>query len=425
MTIDIKPGKRLYGRLSVPGDKSISHRAVMLGAIARGRTVVRGILDCDDCDRTIEAFRRMGVAMAKEGDRLTVKGSGLRGLRPPAGHLRMGESGTTMRVLAGILSGQPFRAVLEADESLSKRPMKRVIEPLSLMGAGISASRGGYPPLIVEGGHLKPVDYKMRVASAQVKSAVLFAALYADGTTTVEEPRPSRDHTERMMKYFGAKLKTDGSKVSITGGKELTGRTVDIPGDISSASFFMAGAALLTGSRIHIDKVSVNPSRAGILNVMSRMGARIKVTGRVDSFEPYGDIEVVSSPTSGTVIERREIPSIIDELPVIFVLAALSRGRTVIKGAEELRVKETDRIASMVENISRMGGRISEKGGEIVIDGVERLKGARIKSFGDHRTAMSMAVAALTAQGESSIEGAECVNKSFPGFFKTLNSLKR
>lgn len=421
----IARAKRLCGSITLPGDKSISHRAVMCGSIAKGRTTVRDLLDCDDCNYTIEAFRSMGVRMTKEGDRTVISGSGLKGLKAPTKPIYVGESGTTMRVLSGILAGQPFESVLTGADSLLKRPMKRVAEPLAVMGVDVKCARGGYPPIVIKGGAVRPVDYKMDVASAQVKSAVLFAALYADGTTTVEEPVQSRDHTERMMKYFGAKIKTEKLRISVRGGKELTGRNVEVPGDISSASFFMAAATLLEGSRIRINRVSVNPSRAGILNVLSRMGAKYKITNRVDAFEPYADIEVAPAKTKGVVIDKSEIPSIIDELPVLFVLASLSEGRTVIKGAGELRVKETDRIASMEENLARMGGRVLVRSDDVVIEGVGRLKGARLKSFGDHRTAMSMAVAALAADGESVIEGEECVNKSFPGFFKVLDSLRQ
>lgn len=424
MRKDIERAKRLYGRLALPGDKSISHRAVMLGSIANGRTTVKGLLDCDDCNRTIDAFRKMGVPISREGDTAVINGVGLRGLKKPDGPLHAGESGTTMRILPGILAGQGFESVIEGDGSLLRRPMNRIVEPLSLMGVGISACPGGLPPLTIRGGSVKAVYYRMSVPSAQVKSAILFAALYAGGVTTVEELSVSRDHTERMMRHFGAKLDSGGLKVSVQGGGELDGRAFEVPGDISSAAFFMVGAILLEGSRIRIEKVGVNPTRTGILNVFSRMGARCAVVNRSDAFEPYADIEVESGRTEGTVIEKEEIPTLIDELPALFVLAALSKGKTVIKGAEELRVKETDRIASMKENLGRMGGRVDIKGSDVVIEGVDRLKAADLRSFGDHRTAMSMAIAALGAEGTSSIDDVECVNKSFPGFFKALDSVK-
>jgi 3-phosphoshikimate 1-carboxyvinyltransferase len=302
--------------------------------------------------------------------------------------------------------------------------MGRISEPLSMMGVDITAGRGGGLPLTINGGRVKPVKFRMDVASAQVKSSVLFAGLYADGTTTVEEPFRSRDHTERMMEYFGSKIKVDGRKVAVTGRKELTARSFEVPGDISSASFFIAGAAVVKGSKVRIDGVGLNPTRTGILNVISRMGAKCRVLRSVDAFEPFGDIEVEYAPTHGTVIEANEIPLLIDELPVIFVLAALSKGRTVIKGAGELRVKETNRISSMKENISAMGGRVTASKDEVAIDGVGELKGAKLMSFGDHRTAMAMTVAAMASEGASVIEGSDCVTKSFPGFFGMLERLR-
>lgn len=424
MKKEIRSAQKLYGAITLPGDKSISHRAVMLGSIAKGKTTVEGLLDCDDCNYTIEVFRKMGVGIVRDGSRTIINGAGLRGLKKPVGALYAGESGTTMRILPGILAGQSFETIIEGAESLSKRPMKRVVEPLSLMGVDISAGRGGYPPLRVKGGKVKAVKYTMKVSSAQVKSAVLFAALYGDGTTVIKEPCRSRDHTERMMKYFGAKLRVEGSEISLQGGKELTGRSLEVPGDISSAAFFMAGAILLKGSKIRIERVSINPTRAGILDVLSRMGARYRIVNRADVFEPYADIEVESSATKGVVIERSQIPALIDELPVLFVLAAFSKGKTVIRGADELRVKETDRIASMKENLCRMGARFVMNGDDIVIEGSAALKGASFKGFGDHRTVMSMAIASLAARGKSTIDDVECVSKSFPGFFKALDSIR-
>jgi 3-phosphoshikimate 1-carboxyvinyltransferase len=422
-TIKIAPARRLYGRIGMPGDKSISHRAIMLGAIARGRTVVKGLLDCDDCRRTVDAFRSMGVGISLSDGQAAISGVGLSGLKAPKAPIDAGDSGTTVRILSGLLAGQKFDSVLTGSEGLSKRPMERVIEPLSLMGVSISGRRGRLP-ITISGGDVRGIKYRMDVPSAQVKSAILFAGLYADGPTTVEEPFRSRDHTERMMEHFGARIKVEGLKTTLRGRKELTGRSLEVPGDISSASFFIAAATLVKGSKVRIDGVSLNPTRTGVLSVLSRMGAKFRVIDKVEAFEPSGDIEVEHAQTRGTVIEPREIPLMIDELPVIFVTAALSKGRTVIKGAGELRVKETDRIASMKENIAAMGGRVSVSGDEIVIDGVDRLKGARLRSFGDHRTAMSMAVAAAASDGPSVIEDPGCVSKSFPAFFRTLEGLR-
>jgi len=425
-SIKIKPIKKLSGTLQLAGDKSISHRAVMCGAIANGETRVKNLLDCDDCNYTIEAFRRMGVSIRSVKNETIITGNGLRGLKKPSvAKINVGNSGTTMRILAGILAGQDFETSLEGDTSLSNRPMMRIVEPLTQMGVDIRVSTGGYPPLKIKGGPVRPIDYKMFVPSAQVKSAILFAGLYAKGTTIVEEAFKSRDHTERMLKLFGSKIRVDGLKISVEGGVELEGKTFDIPGDISSASFFMAGAVLLNDSKVRIERVSINPTRAGILKIMSGMGANIRILNKADLFEPAGDVEVETSRTKGIIIGESEIPGIIDELPIIFVLAALSKGRTVIKGAEELRVKETDRINSMKTNLEKMGADIKITKNEIVIDGVEELKGSKnLRSFGDHRTCMAMTIAALAAKGESEIDNIGCVNKSFPGFFKYLKKLE-
>ncbi|MDP3804415.1 MAG: 3-phosphoshikimate 1-carboxyvinyltransferase [Candidatus Omnitrophota bacterium] len=421
----IEPADRLFGELRLPGDKSISHRAVMTGAIAKGETRVVGLLDCDDCSYTIRAFRDMGISIEREGDITAIKGKGLRGLREPGAPIYVGNSGTTMRLLAGILAGQKFEATLAGDESLSHRPMRRIVEPLSLMGAGIKARDGEYPPLTIKGGALRPVDYKLPIPSAQIKSAILFAGLYAKGTTRVKEVFKSRDHTERILKYFGSRLKIQGLGIALSGGRDLKGKLIEIPGDISGASFFIVGAILLKGSRLRINKIGINPTRAGILNLLSRMGARIKVLNKKDLFEPVADLEVEYSRTKGVVIEGKSIPGIIDELPIIFVLAALSKGKTIIKGISELRVKETDRINSMEENLKNMGARIRLAGDGIVIDGVGALEGAALKSYDDHRTCMALVIAALAAKGGSSIDNIECVNKSFPEFFHVLEGLKQ
>lgn len=421
----LKPAKAISGRIILPGDKSISHRALMVGSLARGMTTVRGVLDCDDCNCTIRAFKEMGVRIAKVGDSATIEGSGLRGLSAPGKDIYLGSSGTSMRLLAGILAGQDFSATLTADRYLSVRPMKRIIEPLSMMGVDIKGAAGDHPPLRIKGGKVKPIHYKMPIPSAQVKSAVLFAGLYADGTTIVEEASRARDHTERMLQYFGAEVKVSGLKVSIAGNKELSAKSFEVPGDISSASFFIAGAILLEGSKIRIEKVGINPTRAGILDVLAKMGAKVRVTNKSDLFEPVGDIEVESGDIRGISIDEGAIPGIIDELPIIFVLASLASGRTIIKGAGELKVKETDRIKSMVSNLSLMGAKIREEEGSIVIDGVDALKCSdSLKSYGDHRTCMAMAIAALAAKGESRIDDAECVSKSFPQFFEVLERLE-
>ena len=416
----IKPVRKIFGEITVPGDKSISHRALMAGSIARGVTKVTGLADSDDCRHTMNAFRAMGISISSGPGVTAIEGKGLRGLSRPHQAIDVGNSGTTMRMLPGILAGQDFEATLKGEEGIQKRPMKRVVEPLSKMGVDIKAREGEFPPLNITGGIVRPMIYKMPVASAQVKSAILLAVLYASGTTRVIEKIKSRDHTERMLKYFGADISSNSTTASVKGVKELSARSLEIPGDISSASFFIAAATILNGSKIIVKNVSVNPTRAGILNILKKMGARIKVINKKNGFEPAGDIIAEYSKTRGITINEREIPSIIDELPVIFLLAALSKGRTVIKGAEELRVKETDRINSMAQNLKRMGAIFDIKGDDIVIEGVDRLKGSRLASFQDHRTCMAMTVAALAAEGESVIEGAESVSKSFPAFFEDI-----
>lgn len=421
----IVPVNKISSEINLPGDKSISHRAVMLGAIAEGRTRIKGFLDCDDCQATVKAFRDMGVAITKENEDLFVNGRGLKGLKKPSSSIDAGESGTTMRLLAGILAGQPFAAKLVGAPTLAASPMDRIVEPLTLMGVDISATPGGKPPLVIKGGRVTAIDYELRSASAQVKSAILFAGLYADGVTTVTERFRSRDHTERMMGYFGADVKVKGNRVALKGPARLIAKPIEIPADISSASFFLAGAVLLKGSRVTVRNVSINPTRAGILDILSRMKARITIANNKETFEPVGDITAEYGVTEAITIEEKEVPSIIDELPVIFVLASLSRGKTVIRGAGELRVKETDRIRSMTDNLRRMGADIEAKGGDITISGVSSLKGASLSSFGDHRTCMAMTIAALAAKGESNIDDTACVSKSFPGFFEVLAEIKR
>ncbi len=421
--MNIKPVKKLLGEITVPGDKSISHRALMIGALARGITKVKGLSDSDDCNYTASAFKDMGIAIRKEGDITIIEGRGLHGLRKPERPLRVGNSGTTMRLLAGILAGQDFEVTLTGDEGISVRPMKRIVEPLSMMGLNIKARDGEYPPLVINGGAVKPIKYETPMPSAQIKSAILFAGLYTSGITKVIEPYKSRDHTERMLKYFGADIKMRERSVSLKGGRELSARSFAMPGDISSASFFIVGALLLKGSKIKIKNVSINPTRAGILKIIAKMGGRVKVINKKKLFEPVGDIVVEYSHTRGIIIDKDIIPAIIDELPIIFVLAALSKGKTIVKGAGELRVKETDRINSMRENLRAMGANFLIRGRDIVIEGIESLKPAFLKSFGDHRTCMAAAIAGLSAKGESQLEGAESVSKSFPGFFNTLISL--
>ncbi|MDP3790133.1 MAG: 3-phosphoshikimate 1-carboxyvinyltransferase [Candidatus Omnitrophota bacterium] len=419
----INPIKKIEGEIIVPGDKSISHRAVMLGAIASGNTSIKNFLMAEDCIATINAFKNMGVSV-DIGEIVKVGGRGLKGLKKPGTELYLGNSGTSIRLLLGILAGQDFDAVLTGDESLSSRPMKRVTAPLREMGARIEGKDdANFAPLKVHGGTLKAIAYNSPVSSAQIKSAILLAGLYAEGTTSVAEPVKSRDHTERMLKLFGADVVLDGLRVSVGESRILKGRDIDVPGDISSAAFFIIAALLLGGSRITLKHVGVNETRTGIIDILRRMGGKIEMKMLKNDWEPTADITVSSGGLHGTTITKEEIPRSIDELPAIMIAAAFAKGRTVIKGAGELRVKETDRIESMRSNLKKMGGDLLSDGDDIIIEGRDDLNGAEFSSFGDHRTAMAMAIAALRASGGSVINDIACVSTSFPEFFDILKSI--
>ncbi|MBD3380368.1 MAG: 3-phosphoshikimate 1-carboxyvinyltransferase [Candidatus Omnitrophica bacterium] len=419
--------KGLRGEITVPPDKSISHRSVMFGAIAKGKYRITNFLRGDDCMSTLNAFRALGIDIRIEGDEVIVEGKGLRGLREPQGELYLGNSGTTMRVISGILAGQSFDVTLTGDDSLSGRPMGRIIEPLKLMGAGIESMRGGgQAPLIIKGaGPLRAIDYDLPVASAQVKSCVLSAGLYARGRTSVREPFQSRDHTERILEYLGADILRQGLFTAVTGEKEMTARDILVPGDISSAAFFMVAALIVKGSEIVLRNVGINPTRTGILHVLERMGGDIEIVDRYGDVEPAGDIRVRHSGLKGTVIDEGEIPLLIDEIPVLCVAASMARGETVINGIKELKVKETDRIMTVKAGLSAMGAELLEKDNDtlVISGGKERLDPASVNSFGDHRIAMSMAVASLVSGGESDIEGTACADVSYPGFLEDLNRL--
>jgi len=454
MQVCISPVRTLRGTLSVPGDKSISHRAALLGAIAEGTTEVEGFAPGRDPGTTLEVLGRLGVRIDREGDTLRIYGVGLRGLRPPEGPLYAGNSGTLIKLISGILAGQDFCSALTGDESLSKRPM-RVVEPLRLMGADVSARDDLYPPLEIRGRFpLRPIRYALPVASATVKSAVLLAGLYAEGRTTVEEPAPSRDHTERMLEAFGARIerrwlregraeeleeelerrlrRAEGKgrpprvRVSVEGVGRLEGQRVIVPGDISSAAFFLVAGSVVPKSHLRIRGVGLNPTRRAVVDVLKRMGADIRVEEeRLVCGEPVGDLVVRGSELKGTRIAGAVIPNLIDELPVLAVAAACARGETVIRDASELRAKETDRIRAVVENLRRMGAKVGELPDGMVIGGGRPLRGALIDSFGDHRIAMAFAVAGLVAEGDTTIEGAEWADISFPGFFEVLEKLSR
>ena len=427
MDIKIKPIDRAVGKIDVPGDKSISHRAVMIGAIANGKTIANNFLKGEDCLHTVEAFKKMGVGIKTDGKKIEVSGAGLKGLKKPQGDLYLGNSGTTMRLISGILAGQDFEVTLTGDESLSKRPMKRVMEPLREMGATIDSVKGdGCAPLKIKGGHLKPIEYKTKVASAQVKSCILLAGLYAKGRTHVEEPFQSRDHTERMLEFFGADIKKQGTRCSVNSPGTLAGKKLFIPGDISSGAFFMVLAALLDGSEVTISSLGMNPTRRGVVDVLKRMGADISISNLKEELEPICDLKVRASRLKCVTIRKEEIPLLIDEIPILAVAAAQAEGRTEISGVEELRVKETDRVFSIVDNLTKMGVDItSDSSGIKILGKRKRFLPAVLKSYGDHRTAMSMAVAACVSTGECRIEDIDCVNTSFPHFFDILNFLKR
>lgn len=425
--MNIQRSNGLKGEVKIPGDKSISHRAVMLGALAKGTTKITDFLQGADCLSTMECFRRMGIQIQNTSGEVLVHGQGLHGLTAPSDLLNVGNSGTTIRLLSGILAPQPFSATLTGDASIQKRPMKRVMEPLSQMGAKIeSLSGNGCAPLKISGTPLKGIHYKTPVASAQVKSCILFAGMYADGATTVTEPVLSRDHSERMLEHFGARLTREGTAVTIQPEPQLAAREIPVPGDISSAAYFIAAATLVPHSEILIRNVGINPTRSGMLEVCRAMGADIQyLNERDDSGELTADLLIRSSSLKGTVIEGAIIPALIDELPVLAVMAAFAKGETIIRNAEELKVKESDRIAVMVENLSAMGADITGTPDGMIIRGGPALHGAEIHTYKDHRIAMSFAVAALAAEGTTHIEDADCVNISYPDFYGDLQRLSR
>ncbi len=414
----VSPGGRLRGRVRVPGDKSISHRAVMLGAIADGDTEISGFLEGEDTLATLAAFRAMGVgAEGPSGARLVIHGVGRDGLSAPGGPLYLGNSGTSMRLLAGLMAGQAFGVELTGDASLSGRPMRRVTDPLSGMGAVIQASPNGRPPLRIQGGaDLRGIRYAMPVASAQVKSCLLLAGLYAEGRTCVTESAPTRDHTERMLQGFGYGVSRQSDQVCVQGGGRLTGMRIDVPADISSAAFFMVGAAIADGSDMLLQHVGVNPTRTGVIEILRLMGADLSVLNeRAVGGEPVADVRIRSSSLRGVRIPEHLVPLAIDEFPAVFVAAACAEGDTVLTGAGELRVKESDRIQVMADGLQRLGADARATPDGMVIRG-GGLCGGRVDSHGDHRVAMAFAMAALRTADTVAIENCANVNTSFPGF---------
>lgn len=417
----------LRGELVVPGDKSIGHRAVIFASIARGASRIYNLSGGEDNLRTVEAFRNLGVGISEQDGILVIEGKGWDGLRPPSRTIDCGNSGTTMRLLAGVFAGRPFVTTLDGDASLRQRPMKRVIEPLSLMGASItSCNAEGNAPLEIHGGKLKAIRYATPVASAQVKSAILLAALQAEGVTVVEEPQQSRDHTEIMAPAFGAKLDVSGGRtVSLKGPQELSAKDVRVPGDLSSAAFFLVAAATIPGSDVTIRGVGLNPTRSGVVDVLMRMGAKIeRARLRQEAGEPVADLRVIGGKLSGVEIGPEMVARTIDEYPVLSVAAALAEGVTTICGAKELRYKESDRIAAMTRELRKLGARVEEREDGMTIEGVRRLEGAALKSYGDHRVAMALAVAGLAAEGGVEIDDTTCADISLPGFFRLLEGLR-
>ncbi|PID54950.1 MAG: 3-phosphoshikimate 1-carboxyvinyltransferase [Gammaproteobacteria bacterium] len=418
MEFHLMPGGSLTGEVRVPGDKSISHRAIMLGALADGVTQIEGFLEGEDALATVAAFRAMGVDI--EGPvhgRVTVHGVGMNGLQAPAQALDVGNSGTSMRLLAGLLAAQPFASELTGDASLQKRPMQRVITPLAKMGAAISSANEGRPPLRIEPvPHLDAIAYDLPMASAQVKSCILLAGLYADGETSVREPEPTRDHTERMLRGFGYEVISAGRTMRLKGKGRLTATNIDVPGDISSAAFFLVAASISPGSDLVLSHVGINPTRIGVINILRAMGADISLSRERDvGGEPVADIHVRYAPLKGIVIPEDQVPLAIDEFPVLFIAAACAEGRTVLRGAGELRVKESDRIAAMAAGLNTLGVANEVLDDGIIIDGGE-MGGGTIRTFMDHRIAMAFSVAALRASAPIRILDCDHVNTSFPGF---------
>ncbi|GAB4537086.1 MAG: 3-phosphoshikimate 1-carboxyvinyltransferase [Anaerolineae bacterium] len=425
MKLRVRPCPTLRGSVTVPGDKSISHRALLLGAIAQGASPVRNWLPAADCQATLNALRALGVVIEQTSPTgLLVHGVGLRGLKPASTAIDCQGSGTTMRLLAGILAGQPFTSTLDGHAGLRRRPMERVAVPLREMGAAIETC-AGRPPMTITGGNLRGIDYRLPVASAQVKSAILLAGLYAEGQTLVRQPGPSRDHTERMLRARGVQVQAQGDTISlIPGSQPLAPCPLDIPADLSSAAFPLVAATLVPGASVTLQGVGVNPTRTGLLDVLDEMGAKVTWLDQVEQGgEPVADLLVQSSDLRGVEIGGDVVVRMIDEFPILAVAATQARGETVVRDARELRVKETDRIAAVVTELRALGASIEEREDGFVVDGPTRLRGAQVHSHGDHRLAMALVVAGLMAEGETIVEGAEVIGDSFPGFVGLMQGL--
>lgn len=425
--IIIKPSEQIKAEIHMPGDKSISHRAIMLGSLANGETIINGFLPSDDCLATVDSFKKLGIDIKVNKDRVVIQGKGLKGLKRSNKTLNVGNSGTTIRLISGILAGQPFTTEITGDPSIQKRPMLRIINPLREMGANIKgheAEENIFAPLKITGGKLSPIRYELPVASAQVKSAILLAGLFTDGVTTVVERNQARDHTERMLDYFGARIKLRGLSTQIQGNHEFDGAEIDIPGDISSAAFFLVAGLIVPVADLTIRNVGVNPTRTGIIDVLHRMGAKIEIKDEeIISEEPRATMVVRNTKLNGIEIDGSIIPRIIDEIPIIAVAATQAKGKTVIRGAKELRIKESDRIMTITSELKKMGAKITALDDGLIIEGPTKLHRAKLNSFGDHRIAMAMAIAGLIADGETVIEDADCIETSFPGFEKILKKI--
>ena len=420
----ISPATGISGSITLPGDKSISHRYAMIGAIAEGATRIRNYSTGADCHSTLGCVRALGIGGEENGTEVVIHGRGLDGLRTPAADLDAGNSGSTIRMISGILAAQPFRSRITGDASLSRRPMQRIMKPLAEMGAHIHAREDKFPPLEIEGGELHAIDYASPVPSAQVKTCVLLAGLFADGLTSVTEPVRSRDHTEIALREFGADVKANGLRIAIAGRPSLTARDVVVPSDLSSAAFFLVAALLVPGSHLSIRGVGLNPTRSALLDFLGGMGAKIRIA-ELESVngELVGEIQVEHSPLRGGTIDGGLTASLIDEIPVLAVLGAATEEGLTVKDASELRIKETDRIKAVVDNLRRMGVQAEESADGMFIPGRQKFRGAEIDSFGDHRIAMAFAVAALSAEGETVINEAESASVSFPEFWQTLSCL--
>ncbi len=420
----IAPARKISGTIKVPGDKSISHRALMVGALAEGITEIENLANGQDVQSTAACLRELGIKVETHQHKTCVHGKGLYGFRPPAAILDVRNSGTTIRLLSGLLAGHPFVSTITGDDSIQRRPMSRIVQPLRSMGARIQARNDEYAPLEIHGGNLQPIHYALPVASAQVKSCLLFAGLFAEGVTEISEPSPTRDHSERLLQIFGARIEKNGPTVSVHGPAKLTAQSLFVPGDLSSAAFFMAAAVLINESQLRIEGVGMNPTRSALIAVLNEMGADIDILNfSTVNNECIADVIARPSKLKGIRISGAWIPQLIDEIPILAVLATQAEGITEIRDAKELRFKESDRLHALAYNLTNMGARVEEREEGLTIFGPVKLKGAKIDPFNDHRMAMAFSVAGLIADGETNIQNAECAEVSFSGFFETLQEV--